>query len=141
MELFDYAAANPPANDQALTALEQWLENADFPDISLPEEFLAFLRESNGGDFVKNGREFQMLSAEEIPEYYDAYNFARFMPYALPFAMDGNGNFYIFNKREKDGRVYSVSAGNLGWDECELISNSFTDCLKFPPLHGEQKVL
>ena len=129
---FDFSAANPPACETELTALRQWMESRGFPDRSLPEEYIAFLRENNGGDFVKGGREFQMLSAGEISEYYDAYNFSRYMPYALPFAMDGNGNFYVFNKREQDGRVYLTSSGNLGWgdDEYELFADCFADCLK-----------
>lgn len=138
MEKFDFAAPALPVREEELAALLRWMESGGFPDRSLPEEYTAFLRESNGGDFVKGGREFQMLSAGEIPEYYKAYNFARYMPYALPFAMDGNGNFYIFNKSECDARVYLVSAGDLGRDECELLADSFTDCLKFP-LYTEDK--
>lgn len=130
-DLFNYASAADPITEQQLSELHNWLKSENFPDMSLPEEYIAFLRESNGGDFVKGNREFQMFSAEEISEYYSAYNFSRYMPYALPFAMDGNGNFYIFDKREKSERVYLVSAGDLGWGgDIELFAESFSDCFK-----------
>lgn len=128
LELFDYAAANPPVGEDRLLELLRWLR--DFPDTELPDEYTAFLRESNGGDFVKNGREFQMFTAEEIPELYAAYKFPAYMPYALPFAMDGSGNFYVFNKRGRDNRIYLVAAGNMGWDECSLLAESFGECIK-----------
>lgn len=128
---FNYAAAAEPIKEEQLTALLKWLNKTNFLDILLPGEYIAFLRASNGGDFVNGSREFQMFSVEEIPKYYSAYNFAQYMPYALPFAMDGNGNFYIFNKREKDEQVYLVSASDLGWDgEYELLAETFEDCLK-----------
>ncbi|MCH5204684.1 MAG: SMI1/KNR4 family protein [Oscillospiraceae bacterium] len=132
LELFDHAAVNPPITEEQLTVLLRWLISSGFPDTTLSDDYTAFLRESNGGDFVKDGREFQFLSAEEVTEYYAAYNFARYMPYALPFAMDGNGNFYIFDRRKKDESVYLVSAGDLGWSggECELYAESFADCFK-----------
>lgn len=128
LELFDYAAANPPVDENKLSELLKWLRG--FPDTELPDEYTAFLRESNGGDLVKNGRELQMFAAEEIPEYYAAYKFPVYMPYALPFAMDGNGNFYVFNKREHDNCIYLVAAGNMGWDECFPIAENFRNLIK-----------
>lgn len=128
LELFDYAAANPPVGENKLSELLRWL--GGFPDTELPDEYTAFLRESDGGDFVKNGREFQMFAVREIPEYYAAYKFPVYMPYALPFAMDGCGNFYVFNKRGRDNRIYLVAAGNMGWDECFPLAESFGECIK-----------
>lgn len=131
IELFDYAAAESPVTEERLTELKQWLSENKFPDTELPEDYTDFLRESNGGDFVKNDREIQMFSAEEIPGFYEAYMFDEFMPYALPFAADGSGNLYVFNKREKDNGVYLVDAGNMGWDGdgFELLAESFRDCV------------
>lgn len=131
LDKFDYATAEPPVNENQLAKLRQWLSESGFPDTELDSGHEAFLRESNGGDFTKNDREFQMFKAEEIPGFYEAYMFGEFMPYALPFAADGCGNLYVFNKREKDGRVYLVDAGNMGWDGdgFELIAESFRDCI------------
>ena len=130
-DLFNFASVAAPITVQQLSELHNWLKSENFPDTSLPEKYIAFLRESNGGDFVKGNREFQILSAAEVIEYYSTYNFARYMPYAFPFAMDGNGNFYIFDTRKKGERAYLVSAGDLGWSgDIELFAESFSDCFK-----------
>lgn len=131
LELFDYAEVDTPITEERLTELHQWLSENGFPDTELPGDLTAFLRESNGGDFVKNDREFQMFKAEEIPGFYKAYMFGEFMPYALPFAADGCGNLYIFDKRSSGSAVYLVDAGNMGWDGdgFELLAESFLDCI------------
>lgn len=131
LDKFDYAASEPPVNEDQLARLRQWLSKSGFPDTKLDGEYTAFLRESNGGDFVKDDREFQMFGAEEIPGFYEAYMFGEFMPYALPFAADGCGNLYIFDKRSSGGAVYLVDAGNMGWDGdgFELLAESFRDCI------------
>lgn len=129
---FDYAAENPPVSEDQLKLLLRWLSKNGFPDTEISVEYTDFLRESNGGDFVINGREFQMFSAEEIPEFYEAYMFSVYMPFALPFAMDGCGNFYVFNKREHDDGVYIVASGNMSWgnDECFLLAEDFGACMR-----------
>lgn len=131
-EMFDYSAVNMPVSEHQLTELRRWFSDSGFPDAEIPEEYIKFLRESNGGDFLKNGREIQMFAVGEISEYYAAYSFSVYMPYALPFAMDGCGNFYIFNKRGRDDGIYLVAAGNMGWDddECFLLAESFGEFIK-----------
>ena len=131
LELFDYAEVNPSVTEEQLTELKKWLSDNNFPDTELPNDYTAFLRESNGGDFVKNGREFQMFKAEEISGFYEAYMFGRFMPFALPFGADGCGNLYIFDKRKNDSAVYLVDAGYLDWDGdgFDLLAESFRDCV------------
>ncbi len=131
LDKFDYAAVEPPADENSFAELRQWLSESGFPDTELDSGHEAFLRESNGGDFVKNDREFQMFKAEEIPGFYEAYMFGVFMPFALPFAADGCGNLYIFDKRKKNNAVYLVDAGNMDWDGdgVELLAESFSDCV------------
>lgn len=114
-----------------ISKLYQWLSENDFPSCYLPEDYLDFMENSNNRTFVYGEREYQFLEYDEIMEYYDAYMFPQFMPYAFPFAMDGCGNFYIFNLREIDRCVYAVAAGNKGWekDECIKVADNFTECL------------
>ncbi len=63
------------------------------------------MSESNGGVYMSGKREYQFLSLGEVPGYYETYMFYRFMPFAFPFAMDGCGNFYIFNFKETDENI------------------------------------
>lgn len=119
------------ANSEDWEMLNVWLTANAFPDTSFPNAYILLLSESNGGGYIVGEREYQFLSLREATEYYEIYQFAKYMPFAFPFAMDGCGNFYIFNKNKPDECVYGVSAGNLGWeqDECFLIAGSFAECL------------
>lgn len=125
-------SAAPGADENKLWKLFSWIEESGFPETNLPEEYILLLKESNGGDFTNGQREYQLLSVEEVIAYYEAYSFPLYMPYAFPFAMDGCGNFYVFDLRENGTGVYAVSSGNMGWtdDECCRIADSFLECLQ-----------
>lgn len=138
LELFERVyISGEKASDEELNVLYQWLRDNFFPCCCLPHDYLNLIRESNGGDFMSGEREYQFLSTDKIAEYYYAYMFPIYMPYAFPFAMDGCGNFYIFNLRNNDECVYVTSADDMGWeeDECVKIADNFMQCLrqKFPP--------
>lgn len=119
------------ASPEDWKALFEWLGKNNFPNVNFPENYVLFMEESNGGIYVSGEREYQFLSLKEIPEYYEVYMFSKFMPFAFPFAIDGCGNFYLFNFRQIDKNVYGVSAGNLGWgqDEYFQIASSFEELL------------
>lgn len=133
LERFDHQyLVSEALKDAERNQLSLWLEQNNFPSRYLPEDYLSLMQESNGGDFTYGEREYQFLSITEVMDAYACYMFSKFMPFAFPFAMDGNGNFYIFNLRAADDHVYIVNAGNLGWEEdaCFQIAESFVDCLK-----------
>ncbi len=132
LEMFEKTViANEKAEEEDFAELSEWLAESDFPNTTLPKDYKTLISESNGGDFVKGEREYQFLSLKEVAEYYDAYGFADFMPFAFPFAMDGCGNFFLFDFRANDGKVYGVSSGDMGWDDdqCFQIADSFIECL------------
>lgn len=121
---------NKGATDQEIEELYEWLKQNRFPSIFLPDDYLHMMKESNGGGYLNGEREYQFLSLKEVKEFYEAFDFSRFMPYAFPFAMDGNGNFYILNLRTEDEAVYWTSAGNLGWekDAVFVLANNLREC-------------
>lgn len=78
-------------------------------------------------------REYQLFSTTEVIQNYTGYRFATYMPFALPFALDGCGNFYLFDLRNgNDERIYYTAAGNMGWqgDEVFFIADNFVELLK-----------
>lgn len=76
------------------------------PHKALPASYLDFLRYSNGGEFVNGERYFQFFSAAELRPMLLAYEFPEYMPGAVPFAMDGSGNHYIWDMRmERDAPI------------------------------------
>ena len=132
LEYFDSLwSVSPRAAEEEIARLQAQLTAAGFPSVWLPAAYLDLLRESNGGDFAKGAREYQFFSAEEVLENYEAYQFARYMPFAFPFAMDGRGHFYVFDLRARDESVYLVHASDLGWqDEARRIADDLNACLR-----------
>ena len=118
------------ADETQLDELYNFLKSNHFPFCELPDTYIELLKESNGGDFTTGNREYQLFSAEETLQAYQSYNFSVYMPFSFPFAMDGCGNFYIFNLREKDDCVYAVSAGDLEWEECYKIADYLVQCFR-----------
>lgn len=129
IELFDKIWQKTSGIEEAqLDIIFDFLRSNHFPVCELPDTYIELLNESNGGDFTIGNREYQLFSAEETLQAYQSYNFPVYMPFAFPFAMDGCGNFYIFNLREKDDCIYAVSSSDLEWDECHKIANNLMQC-------------
>lgn len=131
IELFEKIWQRESGVDEVqLDELYVFLHDNQFPVFELPDTYIELLKESNGGDFTTGNREYQLFSAKETLQAYQSYNFSVYMPFAFPFAMDGCGNFYIFNLREKDDCIYVVSSSDLEWEECHKIADSFIKCLE-----------
>lgn len=109
------------------------------PSFSFPDSYLSFLRWSNGGTFTKGGREFGFFPAIDsrrgVRAMMLAYHIPEYMKYAVPFAFDGAGTFYLFDMRKTpsggDFPIVLAHAGSLGWDEddCECLAESFEKAL------------
>lgn len=113
----------PPATDDQIAAVEKRFCT------KLPSELVEILRESNGVTLWRAPKEVQILSTREIAEHFECYGFHTWMSEAIPFAIDGSGNFLIL--RHGDGKaVYIVSAGNLGWKDAVKISETMLGFLQ-----------
>ncbi len=123
---------NTPATEQDFCGLCKWLEERNFPFTTLDTSYKNFLLESNGGEFLRGEREYQMFSVNEICDFYEIYLFETYMPYALPFAMDGYGNFFLFDMRGQTSFIYMVAAGNMCWEseDCFQIAENFMALLE-----------
>ncbi len=125
-----------------INKLYNWLEASNFPywdtrfvsekKGDFPSLYFALLFEFESGIFSNGERLFQFFSLSEIPIYYRDFNFEEYMPFALPFAMDGCGNFYILDFRKNDPCIYTVNSGNLGWDKDKYfkIFDNFDELIK-----------
>jgi hypothetical protein len=70
------------------------------PAHPLPATFLDFLKWSNGGAFINGERTFDpIFSTTTLRDYLVGYCVPKYMPGALPFALDGGSNFYLFDMR------------------------------------------
>ena len=105
------------------------------PNRPLPQQYLDFLRWSNGGEFRTGERWFQFFPALDpahgVRAMLLAYHLPQYMPGSIPFAFNGGGTFNLFDMRQEavDGEypVVCSHSGNLGWkpDECVQIAASF----------------
>jgi SMI1 / KNR4 family (SUKH-1) len=106
----------------------------------LPSSYLSLLAWSNGGEFRMGGRWFQFFPAVDpvhgVLAISEAYGIPRYMPGALPFALNGGGTFYLLDMRETavagEYPVVCSHSGNLGWapDECVRIADSFPEACR-----------
>ncbi|UQZ34937.1 SMI1/KNR4 family protein [Paenibacillus sp. PK3_47] len=102
------------------------------PQKGLPPSYLDFLRYSDGGEFGNGGRYFQFFSAGELRSMLLAYEFPEYMPGAVPFAMDGSGNHYIWDMRgygDKDQEypILVSHSGSLGYEDSIVVARSFPE--------------
>ncbi len=104
-----------------------------FPAGALPADYLDFLSWSNGGEFRTGDRWFQFFPATDpvhgLRAMLLAYRIPQYMPFALPFAMDGGGGFYLFDMRDPadEPPIVWAHAGSFGWapDEHVPLAASF----------------
>lgn len=133
LEQFDeIISQNMPATEQDFYELYHWLEEKEFPVTILDTSYQNFLSESNGGGFLRGEREYQMFSMCEICDFYEIYAFETYMPHALPFAMDGYGNFFLFDMRKQNSFVYLVGANDMSWESegCVRLAENFATLLE-----------
>jgi hypothetical protein len=153
--VFDHADRNPPLAAELLSAVSPSVSAPldatelgairgeggpdpggwKFPTRPLPASYLSFLAWSNGGFFLTGDREFQMLAAEELREYLLTYRVPYHMPGAVPFALDGGGNFFLFDLRTPadpagEYPVLFAPAGSLGFDVAVVVAGSFLDACR-----------
>jgi len=101
------------------------------PQMKFPDSYLQFLRYSNGGEFGNGDRYFQFFGAAEFREMNLAYELPEYMQGAVSFGMDGCGNHYVFDMRAdmREGKypILAAHSGNLGYEDCRKVANSFAE--------------
>jgi len=113
----------PPATNDQIAELEKRFGT------TLPTELAGMLRESNGVTLWRDPKEVQILSTHEMGGYFECYGFSKWMPDAIPFTMDGGGNFLTL-RRGGEQAVYVVASGNLGWDDAVKLSETILGFLQ-----------
>jgi hypothetical protein len=112
----------PPATEAAIQTLAA---RCGFP---LPEEYLAFLRYSNGGEgfLCIEPWYVQLCSAEVLVEYNHDYNVEEFLPGW--FAIGSNGGGEMLAIRKRDGSpcpVYMVPFIPMAESDAVQIAHDF----------------
>lgn len=113
--------------EYGLAGTESWR----IPAKPLPAGYIDFLRFSDGGEFANGERYFQFFGSAEFRSMLLTYAFPRYMPGAVPFAMDGSGNHYVWDMRadpnNREFPVLVVSSGNLGFEDAVETARTFAE--------------
>ena len=97
-------------------------------DFALPEEYLSFLRYSNGGEgsLCIEPWYFQLCPAEEVGAYNSGYNVGKFLPGYLAIGSNDGGEMLAIRKR--DGSpcpVYMVPFIPMAESDAVQIASDF----------------
>lgn len=117
----------PPANEASIAQLRLVMPQ------QVPDEYLEFLRHSNGGSGnlpVRPGM-FDFWPAEEIAQHNKLLRVTEEMPGFLAFGRSGGGSIFLFDTREISCPVYVTSAIGMGDQEVTFqIADDFCSLLK-----------
>ena len=74
-------------------------------DVFLPEDYLSFIKEHNGGEGDLGNTWFVLYPLEELQEINDDCNVSEYLPGRIIIASNGGGEFYGI---DKDGSYFNV---------------------------------
>ena len=97
--------------------------------VSLPPDYLEFLRWSNGGDGFLDVQPnyLRIWPANLVGEYNRLYQMAEFVPGYLAFADAGGHEFFAFDTRESDSwSVYAIPFIPMDVRESLLVASNFS---------------
>ena len=99
--------------------------------VSLPENYLDFLRQTNDyiGDVGDDGF-VSIWPIEEVLLINEANHFREWIPGLVLFASDGGGEFYAFDMRGQSAKVVMVPAIPLDLEYAVEVGSSFVDFLE-----------
>ncbi len=128
-------------NDEEVARLSPFLDAVRVASLAgssptirdLPNSYIDLLAISNGGGIAVGDREIAYFAKDSMRNYMIDYQFPVYMPYALPFGLNGGGVFYIFDMRKPaiDGEfpILAVSSGNLCYDDAPTIAHSIPELI------------
>lgn len=95
--------------------------------VELPNDYLAFLMDSNGGEGTLGENYVSLWKAEDLLPNNVAYAVAQFAPHLFLFGSDGGGEAYAFDTSDRSFGVVQVPF--IGIDGAPVaipMGNSFT---------------
>ena len=123
-------------NQSEAGSVEKILEVERIFDCLLPAELKEILLKSDGATYWKEPKEIQFLGTKDMVGYYESYEFSKYFPESIPFAMDGNGNFIHFIQNYGE-TIFISSAGNLSKEASRSIAKSFQKFMDDPQIPEE----
>ncbi len=114
---------NPPASESAIRGAASAL------GISLPADYVDFLRKHNGGEGFAGSNSVVLFKAEELKPFNDAYEIKEYAPRLILFGSNGGGEGYAFDTRNGSMSVVRVPFIGMELRYAKSIGKTFTDML------------
>ena len=122
-ELLKDGVLNPPASESAIRGAASAL------GISLPADYVDFLRKHNGGEGFAGNNSVVLFKAEELKPFNDAYEIKEYAPGLILFGSNGGGEGYAFDTRNGSMSVVRVPFIGMELRYAKPIGKTFTDML------------
>ena len=120
-ELLKDAYLNPGTSEAAIR------EAASALGISLPSDYVEFLRRHNGGEGFVGKNSLILFKAEELKPFNDGDQVKEYAPGLVLFGSNGGGEGYAFDTRDTSVPVVRVPFIGMELRYATPIGKSFTD--------------
>lgn len=107
--------------------LEQIITSLPYP---LPDDFIAFLKFSNGGRGMVGKHYLLIEKAEELLKFNNDYHVPIDAPGLFIFGTNGGGEAYGFDLRNQDYTVVMIPFIGMEWDQAIMKGKTFSDFLE-----------
>ncbi|OJX39880.1 MAG: hypothetical protein BGO78_13985 [Chloroflexi bacterium 44-23] len=115
---------NPGVNDSQLKTLSLSLTHP------LPDDFISFMKFSNGAIGMMGINYLEIVKAEELIPFNRDYSVESDAPGLFIFGTDGGGEAYGFDFREQDPVVVEVPFIGMDWEVAIRKGDNFLDFLQ-----------
>jgi len=122
--LLEEFSRNPGASVQDIHSAAEALK------MELPSDYVAFLRESNGGEGMIGENYVVLWKAEELAEMNKSYQVAEYAPGLLFVGSDGGGEAFAFDTRTTPWPVVKVPFVGMDLQYAQVIAPSFIASMK-----------
>jgi hypothetical protein len=99
--------------------------------VKLPEDYLAFMRASNGAEGSIGKAYLAILSVDEMVQANEQLDVEERAPGLVLFASDGGAEMYCFDLRREQIRVSVINMMDIGFEEPRYRSDTFSGLLQF----------
>jgi hypothetical protein len=124
-QLTDAMRKQGPASEDALRSL------ADAAWVTLPDDYVAFMRHSNGGEGPVGHSYLEVWPVEEVVRRNSEYGVVEFLPEVMLFGSSLGGVGYGFANQEKNVAVVEVPFDSMDPQSVIRRGSSFTEFLAF----------
>lgn len=115
----------PRASDKAIKNLQETY------GVQFPEDYISFLKSSNGSDGFVGDAYLILMSVEEIPKLNEGYAIDEFAPGLILFGTSGGGVAYLFDIRSSTIEIVEVPFDILSLDTIKHVGFTLLDLLEY----------